>query len=390
MRAKDLERAIDDIVCRALEQDAQFREVRMPEIIDEKTTRCFAQQVRNFLLVNNLPQSFLVKKIKASSTAISEFLDCKYKGNVALLMRKLASFMDTFNRRKRRVKGPAYIETSVAKVIFAVIKHTESFSDERGGRIGMIIGDSGHGKSACLQEYAHGNPNSVYVEIDDTMTSTAIFSKIAKTLKQARDINVDYTGVLRKITEHLVDALEQKEMTVIIDEASALDVHKLNQLRQIISVRCKCPLIIAGNSHLLKTINDDAGKRGYESLDQFRSRLLSIVNLDALASTGRGNSLHTIEDIRKLYEYGGISLTSDAVKTLRRICCTPQTGRLWTCKTIIEALHLTRELRNGGEINTDYIVSIVKKLNLSISERLPLRCDEPEESEAEKQVAMAG
>jgi DNA transposition AAA+ family ATPase len=394
MRAKDLKDSIDDAVCRALEQDAQFREVRMPDKIDDKAIKEFAQKLRNWMLVNNITQADLARRIKASSAAISQLLSCSYKGDVKKLMSKLVSYMDTFNRRKRRIKGPVYIETSIAKIIFGTIKQTESFSDEREGKIAIIIGDSGHGKSVCLKEYARINPNSIYVGLDDTMTSTAIFSKIARTLRTERSIAVDSSGLLRRITGNLADVLEPMDITVMLDEASALDVRKLNQLRQVITVRCKCPLIIAGNAHLLKTINDDAGRRGYESLDQFRSRLLRVVNLDLIASAAgpdRGQKVYTADDIRRLYEYGGVTLEKDAVAMLKKICCTPLTGRLRTCSIIIEALHLSPKVIPGKTaIDSRFIRAAIRDLGLPILDRLPVIDIEQDKEEKTQQTRKAG
>jgi hypothetical protein len=163
-------------------------------------------------------------------------------------------------------------------------------------------------------------------------------------------------------------------MTILLDEASALDVHKLNQLRQIITVRCKCPLIVAGNAHLLSTVNQDVMRRGYESLDQFRSRMLCILNLDELAAAAGGGDggVYSTEDIRKLYEYGGISLTRDAIKRLQSICRTGQTGRLRTCSIIIAALHKAIEIQRDEIITGEHIVSAIVALGLPIKDRLPV------------------
>lgn len=368
----------------ALEQDAFFREVRMPteSAVDAAMAAGFVKDLRLWMAENKVSQKMLAEKVGGSDTAISQLLHNKYPGDAAALIKKIADYMDTAQRRKR-VDKTGFVDTTAAKRIFSIIKETQTYSDDAEARIGMIIGDSGHGKSVCLKQFVRVNTNAVYVELDDTMSSTALFAEIAKELK------IDYTGGVKTLTQRIVERLSGRLMTIILDEASALDVQKLNQLRQIICVRCKCPLIIAGNSHLLRTINQDVTRKGFESLDQFRSRLLAILNLDELAASGGSNGgggLYTEEDIRKLYEFGGISLTKDAKKALQKICRTAQTGRLRTCSIIITMLHRVKSVREEQVITAEYILNAIMQLGLPIKDRLPFRLGRDEDEQVESEV----
>jgi hypothetical protein len=112
-------------------------------------------------------------------------------------------------------------------------------------------------------------------------------------------------------------------------------------------------------------------KHGYESLDQFTSRLMGVLNLDELASH-KGDRLYTSEDIRKLYEYGGIRLTSGAIDTLKKICMTPRSGRLRTCSHVIAALHTSRVLDQKGWVDSALIIAAIEQLDLPIKIWLPL------------------
>lgn len=387
----------DVAIQKALEQDACLREVRMPKQIDKKELAEFVEQLKEFMAVNDFSQAKLSKRLNINRSVVSQFINGQYPGDVAKLMQKLASFMDTFQRRNRRDKGPGFVNTTVAKKIFAMIKQTESCSNELEGRIGLLVGDSGHGKSICLRQYCKANRNSAYIQLNDTMSSTAVFAAIAKTLRDGGHARIDDTGGLKKLTDRLIAKLENREFTIILDEASALDVRKLNQLRQVITVSCKCPLIISGNSHLLKTIQDDAGRRGFESLDQFRSRLVAVINLDELAAANRkdsGGKLYTAEDIRKLYEYSGVKLTRDAISTLTRICRTPLTGRLRTCSIIIEALHLSpqvkRKIAKGEQLDSKFIISAIYQLGLPVLDRLPVVGIREDEEQGQQQISKAG
>jgi DNA transposition AAA+ family ATPase len=367
----------------ALQQDAFFREVRMPteQAVSETSTAIHAKQIRLWLAEHSkqISQTKLAEKIGISATQLSQILGNKYPGDAGPAIRKIYEYMDTVGRRQRVDKGSGFVDTTAAKRIFAIIKETQTYSEEE-ARIAVIVGDSGHGKSVCLKQYAKVNLNSLYVELDDTMSAAAMFSAIAKGL------GMDSEGGLKTLTQRIIDRLGGRELTMILDEASGLNIHKLNLLRQIICVRCKCPLILAGNAHLLSTMQQDSTRRGNEALDQFRSRMLSTLNLDELAASGGngGGGLYTEDDIKRLYEYGGISLTKDARSALRKICKTGLTGRLRTCSIIITMLHKVKVVKEEEIITGEYILDAITQLGLPIKDRLPFRLGaEDEEQKAE-------
>ncbi len=296
--------------------------------------------------------------------------------------KKLTAFMDSYVRRKKSQTGGGYIETSVAREIGTLIKQVDAFSDDNEAKIGVIIGDAGHGKSICLREYARARPDCVYVVLNDTMTATHMFGAICKALK------LDDTGSAKKLTKRLIDRLEKKNLTVLLDEASGLNVHKLSMLRQVITISARCPLVLAGNGHLLSTLNQPAAGRGNESLDQFRSRMVRLLNLDEMAGSKDGG-LYTSDEIRMLYQYGGINLTTDAVVALKKICQSPQTGRLRTCSHVIQALHLARAVPAGGAIDARLVIAAIRDLGLSATQQLPFSftlADITREANAEMQV----
>jgi len=172
----------------------------------------------------------------------------------------------------------------------------------------------------------------------------------------------------------------------MLDEASSLSVKQLNLLRQIIVTKSRCPLILAGNRHLLDTVMQPNPRRGYESLDQFTSRLLQILDLDVLAANKDGG-LYTVDDIRKLYEYGGKRLASDAVTTFRKIAKTPQSGRLWTCSQIVAALHISSlTVENKNTIDAELILFAIKDLDLPVKVRLPVAIKDAGDQEQEQKV----
>jgi len=350
-------------VQRGLEQDARRIRERMPMNLTLQKAHEVADKLCAFIEDHGWTKTQVRKMLGVGDAKFNQFLGKKYKARKGLeeMINKGVEFMNSVSRSEGRVRNKPYIETTVAMRIGTLIRQTEAFTDDE-GKIGLIVGEAGHGKSHCMRQYASANKNTIYVELDDAMNSTLMFSEIAKQL----GLGIDATGTLATVTRALIDKLLPRYIIVMLDEASALTVRQLNQLRQIIAVKSRCPLVLAGNRQLLKTISRDSNQRGCESLDQFRSRLTCICDLD-VAAADKDGGLYTLEDIRKLYQYGGIRLTSDATAVLREICRTSLSGRLRTCGHIIAALHLTAKVIEGGVIDYDWIVRAVEDLALPVA-----------------------
>jgi hypothetical protein len=368
----------DNGIQKGLEQDARLIKERIPMNVTKANAEKIAESLAAFMMERNFTQADIARMLGISGSQISQFLNNKYEGNLNDLTNKIVNLINSYELKGRHPRGAQYVETTIAKRIGALIANTETLSDEE-GKIAVIIGDSGSGKTRCLQAYAEANKNSIYIQLDSSMYSTLIFAAIAK------ELNLDSSGSLATITQRLIEHLQNRHIIIIIDETSSLNVTQLNQLRQVIVCKSRCPLILAGNADLLKTIMLPTTRRGFESLDQFRSRLMSILDLSALAGNKDGG-LYTAEDIRKLYEYGGIRLTQDAISLLRKICRTPGSGRMRTCSHIIAALHTAGVVAEKGKIDAALIIAAIEQLDLPIKTRLPVTVKDAEE---EEQLAMA-
>jgi len=361
----------DKSIQKGLERDARVIRERIPMNVTKAEAALKAEALRTLMNEQNLNQADVARMLGISNAVISQFLSGKYEGNLTDLINKVVNLINSFDRKSRQARGPQFVETTTAKRIGALIANTEAASDEE-GKIAIIAGDAGGGKSKCLQAYAEANKNSIYIQLDKAMYSTMIFAEIAKALR------LDSSGSLATVTQRLIEKLQNMHVIIILDEASSLNVSQLDLLRQIIVVKSRCPLILAGNGDLIKTIMTPTARRGFESLDQFRSRLMSILDLTAIAGDKDGG-LYTADDIRKLYEYGGVRLTNDAISLLRKICRTPGSGRMRTCQVIIAALHTADVVNTNGKIDAELIISAIEQLDLPVRTRLPVTIHEAQE-----------
>jgi len=367
-----------------LQAEARLVTERMPMDSTQLNARQKAQSLREFMDARKWGNADVARSLGVSNAMVSLFLQGKYKGDLDTLINKVVNLINSVTRRERRIKNKPYIETTVAKRIADLITHTVTFSDEE-GKIGLIVGDGGHGKTVCLKQYAEANKNAIYIELRRGMVSRSLFAKLA----DADRIKVDSSGPLDSIADRLIEKLRNREAVIIIDEASALTVRQLDQLRTIIVVSSRCPLILAGNRQLLNTVMQPTVKSGCESLDQFTSRLMGILDLDDLVQDSDGG-LYTVDDIRKLYEYGGIRLANDAIKALQKICMSPKSGRLRTCSTIISALLTSGAVARGEQINTGHIIKTIKHFNLPVKIWLRIKGLEPEQKDEQQTEIKAG
>ncbi|HAL45494.1 MAG: hypothetical protein A2Y12_08790 [Planctomycetes bacterium GWF2_42_9] len=371
-----------NLIQKGLEADARRIKERILMGITAEKAKEAAERLTIFMEERGWTQTYTAQKLGISPAQLNQVLQNKYKGALDDTINKIVNLIESQSRKERRVKGKDFVQTSVAKKIHTLIVQTEALSDDE-GKIGVVVGDGGHGKSKCLEAYSKSNKNTIYIQLDDAMNPTTMFNAIAE------KIGVVENGSLAVITRRLIEHLQHRQIIVLLDEASHLRVRQLNQLRQIIAVKCKCPMILAGNSDLLKTIYQPTVRRGCESLDQLASRISYVVNLDDMASQD-GGGLYTTEDIKKLYEFGGIKLTNDAVKAMKTICKTPHTGRLRICSLIISALHTAAVVNKTGQIDAELIGQCIDDLDLPVKAKLPLSLvtiDDEDKQEVKAKIA---
>jgi len=363
-----------------MEQEARRFAVWMPDMKNEKEVGLFREKVKVFIERFGMTQAQFAKKIGVSTTTLNLFLKGTYTGKNESICKAVQDYLNREGRRQRRKKTPDFVETIVAKRILENIRLAEQFTQPGMGRICVIVGDSGHGKTECLKQYARVHPHSTYIEINDNTGKPQLFAKINRAL------GLNYTGTVKRMIEELSEYLAGREMTIILDEAAALNATKLSLLRQIVSGN-GCTLVLAGNNHLLATINDPVTRRGYECLDQFRSRMMGILNLDELAmQSPRNGGLYSIPEVRKLYATGGIKLSSDAEGLLLSIQRTPHSGRNHTCSLVISAILTSRQGKNVEVIDAARIIGAIRQFGM-LEGRLPLIIDMAEQIEKQQTAA---
>lgn len=209
-----------------------------------------------------------------STAAISQYLAGIYPGNVAKIDDSVKGFLQRASEKAssgRKRKLDFYL-TSQAKRYFEVARtaHLE-------GVMGLLIAESGLGKTTAGKEYARRNSDCIFIEADMGYTARVLFREICKGLKIEPKPNVGaYAGSLHEMLEAVVERLRGSGRLIIIDEAEHLPYRGLELLRRVHD-KAEAGILLVGMPRLLNNLTG----RGWEYKQLYR-RILAHGKMEEL------------------------------------------------------------------------------------------------------------
>lgn len=189
------------------------------------------ERLEQYLKESRISQAKLAPLIGMSMTAMSQYRNDKYKGDVAEIERKINEYLDTIDEQnsihqKADEYKPAedYIEISTSKDIYNMIRYVQI-----NGGIAIAHGDAGIGKTKAAQKYATDNPTqAIYIEVSPiTGTLTNMLRLLARALRLPESTN-KFNLMLA-----IRDKLEGSNRVIIIDEAQHLKLSAIEQIRTL-------------------------------------------------------------------------------------------------------------------------------------------------------------
>lgn len=180
------------------------------------------QEVLEFIEVNGISQASLSRSISVSSSAMSQYLKGKYKGDVKSIEEKLKKFMKNYNPESADKDDFEIVHTSNMKMSHFIINELIAMK-----KIGTIFGRAGCGKTTMIKEFCKEHPEAILIEAVPRMRTSTVISEIGKDLGIQPNTNI--TGMIRDIAK----ALKQREAVLIIDEAENLNTTSLESIRRI-------------------------------------------------------------------------------------------------------------------------------------------------------------
>lgn len=255
-------------------------------------------------------------------------------GDIDRVARGVNQFLETLARRNESRRPEGFVETEVARRMLTVIERTAQLAS-----IGLIYSDAGRGKSMTLEAASMIHPGAILVRVRHTTRSPAGLAKhLAAMLQLNRVRNVQHAE------DRLIETLRGTGRLLLIDEAHQLKHQALELLRDLHD-EAGVPIVLAGTVKIAEATADTDLFYG-----QFSSRvaLRYDVTEDLHGGSGGGDPkpLHTVDEIRRLYESDKVRFTDEGRRMLAKIANLPGLGGLRLCAKIVQVATAAA----GGEL----------------------------------------
>ena len=204
------------------------------QIISDSTIQLTRERLNEFIKQN--PP--LTNKIIATNTGLSHgtvslFRNNKYSGNNAEVASLIENYLDIEKSIETRISRGhlKFAMTTAAKSIFTIANYALTE-----GKIGVITGVAGCGKTIAVQEYKKKNPTVILIEVSPIVTQKFLIQQIAQELKIPL---YTYKNESSKIVpsfnlfSEIVDKLRDTRRLLIIDESENNTVSCLEEIRRI-------------------------------------------------------------------------------------------------------------------------------------------------------------
>jgi len=237
----------------------------------------YRQELKNWMDDTNTSMSAVARGLGISPTAVSQYINNKYQGDVAKIDDAVRSFLD---RQREKASAPRrkleFIQTSVSKKVFEVAKicHLD-------GELGVAYGGAGLGKTEAVKEYARQNSDVILIEADLGYTARVLFRELHKR------VGLDGVGSIDCLKNDVIQRLRDSGRLIIVDEAEHLPYRALELLRRVYD-KAGVGILLVGMPRLVANLR---GKKGEYA--QLYSRVGIAANLQPLQEKDTENIVHT-------------------------------------------------------------------------------------------------
>lgn len=277
-------------------------------------------------------QSDVAKEMFISPSYVSEFLKGTYKAPEKAIP-KIEQLLKINDKKEVAPKEPGFQRTTVSGIVMDLIAYCHIQ-----GKIGVVYGDAGIGKTMGIREYARQNPDTaIVITISPCFaTITGVNELLAEELRIREKVS-------RKIQTEAVRKLRGSNKVIIIDEAQHLTVRVINHLR-CLADESGVGMAFIGNEEIYLKMRGS----GQASYAQLYSRIAD--NKHVLTS-------HiTKEDISLVFGESGIE--EDAVEILFKISRTNY-GLRGAVNVFVNAAAVF------GEVTAKHISRMAKEMNIA-------------------------
>ena len=197
-------------------------------------------------------QARIARELGVSDGVVSSFLSGTYK-TPHQIVDKVEALLSMVEHKELAPKAPNFVATSVSKQVIDAVEYCHLQ-----GKIGVIYGDAGIGKTAALKHYISLHPETIFITI----------SPVFATMSGVNDLLSEQVGVkeknARRIYTEIVNRLRDSGRVIIIDEAQHLTKKTLEHLRSI-SDEANIGICLVGNEEVYSRLKG-SGKADFAQI----------------------------------------------------------------------------------------------------------------------------
>ncbi|MEE8170140.1 MAG: AAA family ATPase [Phycisphaerae bacterium] len=333
--------------CLGMEARTLIRGVPLPADgpLTETQRAAVTAAVRLHLKEHALTRIELGTKIGYSGQVIGQVLcDTYTSGNIDKILRKLNTWIEDDEVRRRKARPIGFYSTGVFQAIRMLAKYARSNSRvarpgqtvthaaQEAARIVLGYGPAGCGKSVGAAALHAEDPFSILVRVDQRRGTDLGLARLIVNAAQFRKSSSKI-----HLIEFIYERLRDSNRLLIVDEAHRLKFSGCELIRDLADV-CGIPVLLLGTAEVHHRLTSVRVRSGNYLYDQFSRRVGLQLNLlrgvDGLGGVTR--PIYSIEEIRGIFRSDEVRLTPDAERYLQDVACCIGLGMLGLAQGIFE------------------------------------------------------
>lgn len=285
-------------------------------------------QLKDVMDTHGYSQGQVARAIGRSVTAMNQYVQGKYKGDIANMEERIANFIRRVREKQNALRiDERFVSTPTARKGLGVLDYAHQECE-----ICVLYGAAGLGKTMILKEYARRDDAVIFIEADPGYTARTLLEELCGRLK------LDKSGNIHTLIDLCAEKLRGSERLLVIDEAELLPYRALEVVRRLHD-KAGIGVVMAGMPRLIVNLK---GKRG--EFAQLYSRVALALDLgnaleredfdqiavdlmpeaedqkisDALYDQSKGNARRLFKMARGVYRMCDISKKNVDVKAIEK------------------------------------------------------------------------
>ncbi|HGG6754249.1 TPA: AAA family ATPase [Salmonella enterica subsp. enterica serovar Java] len=205
-------------------------------------------QLKDVMDTHNYSQGQVARAIGRSVTAMNQYVQGKYNGDIADMEERIANFIRRVREKQNALRiDERFVSTPTARKGLEVLAYAHQECE-----ICVLYGAAGLGKTMTLKEYARRDDAVIFIEADPGYTARTLLEELCGRLKQNKN------GNIHTLIDLCVEKLKGTGRLLIIDEAELLPYRALEVVRRLHD-KAGIGVVMAGMPRLITNLK---GKRG--------------------------------------------------------------------------------------------------------------------------------